>query len=169
MGPRKPITALQTEYSLWTREPEQEVFPVCRELSIGFVPYSPLGRGFLTGAMTSTDELADNDFRRANPRFQKDALQQNLRIVKDVQKMAQEKGCLAAQLALAWVLKQGASHGIDIVPIPGTRRSSFLEQNAGALAVDLTQADLDLLDRLIPVGAASGERYTAEGMKGINA
>lgn len=164
-----PIAALQSEYSLWTREPEEDVFPVCKELAIGFVPYSPLGRGFLTGAMTSTDDLAEDDFRRANPRFQKSALEQNMGIVKVVQEMAQEKECSAAQLALAWVMKKGTSFGIDIVPIPGTKRTSYLEQNVGALSVELTSDDLDRIDRLVPVGAASGERYTAEGMKGVNA
>jgi len=155
-----PITAVQSEYSLWTREPEEDVFPVCRDLEIGFVPYSPLGRGFLTGAMTSTSDLAQDDFRRANPRFQKDALEQNMGIVNVVKSMAQDKGCVAAQLALAWVLRKGASCGIDIVPIPGTKRSS---------SVDITAEDLKQIDRLVPVGAAMGERYTAEGMKGVNA
>jgi len=164
-----PITALQSEYSLWTREPEEELFALCRELSIGFVPYSPLGRGVLTGSMTSTDELAEDDFRRANPRFQKTAIEQNMGIVEVVQDIAQEKECLAAQLALAWVIKKGQSCGVDIVPIPGTKRSSYLEQNVGALSVELSMADLDRIDNLVPVGAAVGERYTAEGMKGVNA
>jgi len=164
-----PITALQTEYSLWTREPEQDVLPVCQELEIGFVPYSPLGRGFLTGAMTSTDELAEDDFRRANPRFQKEAMDQNMGIVEAVQSMAREKGCLPAQLALAWVMKKGAGFGVNTVPIPGTKRCSYLEQNVGALSVELTADDIDRLDELVPIGAATGERYTAEGMKGVNA
>lgn len=164
-----PITALQSEYSLWTREPEEDVFPTCRELEIGFVPYSPLGRGFLTGTMTSTNDLAEDDFRRANPRFQKAAVDQNMSILEAVQSMAREKDCLPAQLALAWVVKKSASFGISIVPIPGTKRSSFLEQNVGALSVDLTTEDTDRLDTLVPIGAATGERYTAEGMKGVNA
>lgn len=164
-----PITALQSEYSLWTREPEEDVFPVCQELEIGFVPYSPLGRGFLTGTMASTNDLAADDFRRANPRFQKSAMDKNMGIVRVVETMAQKKNCLPAQLALAWVLKKGASFGITIVPIPGTKRSSFLEQNVGALSVDLTTEDADQLDNLVPIGAAKGERYTAEGMKGVNA
>jgi len=164
-----PITALQTEYSLWTREPENEVFSTCKELEIGFVAYSPLGRGFLTGALTSVNELAENDFRRANPRFQKTEFEQNMEIVRVVQEMATEKECTAAQLALAWVLKKGESSGVNIVPIPGTKRSVYLEQNVGALSVTLTKADMDQLDLLVPVGAARGERYTAEGMKGVNA
>jgi len=164
-----PIAALQSEYSLWTREPEEDVFPVCQELEIGFVPYSPLGRGFLTGTMTSTNDLAEDDFRRANPRFQQAAVDQNMSIVEAVQAMAREKDCLPAQLALAWVLKKGASFGIGVVPIPGTKRSSYLEQNVGALSVDLTTEDANRLDKLVPIGAAIGERYTAEGMKGVNA
>ena len=164
-----PITALQSEYSLWTREPEAEVLATCRELGIGFVPYAPLGRGFLTGAMTSTDDLAVDDFRRANPRFADGNLDGNLRLVRAVQDMAREKGCAPAQLALAWVLAQGRVHGVAIVPIPGTKRIAYLEQNAGALSVELSADDLDRLDRLVPIGAAMGERYTAEGMKGVNA
>ncbi len=163
------ITALQTEYSLWTREAENDVFAVCKELDIGFVPYSPLGRGFLTGAMNTTDELAENDFRRANPRFQKDALEKNMVIVSVLQTMAKDKACSPAQLALAWVLKKGETIGIDIAPIPGTKRSSYLEENVGALSVALAKDELDQLDRLIPIGVAVGDRYTAEGMKGVNA
>jgi len=164
-----PITALQTEYSLWTREPEEDVLPVCHDLEIGFVPYSPLGRGFLTGVMTSTDNLAEDDFRRANPRFQKSAMEKNMSIVRVVETMARDKNCLPAQLALAWAMKKGASFGVNIVPIPGTKRCSYLEQNAAALSVELTAADIAQLDNLVPVGAATGERYTAEGMKGVNA
>lgn len=164
-----PITALQSEYSLWTRDPEGEVFDTCRELGIGFVSYSPLGRGFLTGAITSTAGLADDDFRRANPRFADDAIGSNLAIVRTVRAMAEEKGCTPAQLALAWVIAQGDAHGLPIVPIPGTKRAAYLEQNVGALAVELTARDLERLDRLVPMGAAVGERYTAEGMKGVNA
>ena len=163
-----PITALQTEYSLWTREPEQEIFSVCKELDIGFVPYSPLGRGFLTGAMNSLDELAEDDFRRANPRFKDGNFASNAGIVHSIQNMAQEKDCTPAQLALAWVLKQGEEFGIGIAPIPGTKRISYLEQNFGALSVELTTDELDKLNQLVPIGAAIGERYTAEGMKGVH-
>ena len=164
-----PIAALQSEYSLWTRDPEGDVFETCRELGIGFVPYSPLGRGFLTGAITSTDGLADDDFRRANPRFQDDAIGSNLAIVETVKAMANEKGCTPAQFALAWVIARASVHGLPIVPIPGTKRASYLEQNVGALSVTLTTDDLARLDRAVPIGAATGERYTAEGMKGVNA
>ena len=160
-----PISALQSEYSLWTREPEDGVLEACRELGVGFVPYAPLGRGFLTGAMSSTAGLADDDFRRANPRFAAENIDGNLAIVRAVQRLAAEKSCTPAQLALAWVLAQGD----DIVPIPGTRRIAHLEQNAGALGVEMTADDLDRLDRLVPPGAAHGERYTIEGMKGIDA
>ncbi|WP_026479065.1 aldo/keto reductase [Ahrensia sp. 13_GOM-1096m] len=159
-----PITALQSEYSLWTRDPEDGVLAMCRELGIGFVPYSPLGRGFLTGQMTTTDDLDDDDFRRAHPRFAEGNFQNNLAIVTHVKQLAKEKDCTAAQIALAWVLAQGK----DIVPIPGTKRIPYLEENARALDVTLTTADLDRLDRLVPSGAAHGERYTAEGMKGVN-
>ncbi len=159
------ITALQSEYSLWTRDPEDGPLALCRELGIGFVPYAPLGRGFLTGQMTSTDSLADDDFRRANPRFSRENIDGNLAIVRKVTELAREKACTPAQLALAWVLAQGD----HIVPIPGTKRIAYLEQNAGALGVELTAADLERLDRLVPPGSAHGERYTAEGMKGVNA
>ena len=164
-----PIAARQSEYSLWTRDPEGGVLDTCRELGIGFVAYSPLGRGFLTGAITSTDELADDDFRRANPRFQDDAIGSNLAIVETVKAMAKQKGCTPAQLALAWVVAQGDVHGLSIVPIPGTKRASYLEQNVGALSVNLTAEDVAKLDRAVPRGAAAGERYTTEGMKGVNA
>lgn len=159
-----PITALQSEYSLWTRDPEDGPLALCREFGIGFVPYSPLGRGFLTGQMTSADDLDDDDFRRAHPRFADGNFQSNLTIVRHVQQLALEKACTPAQLALAWVLAQGN----DVVPIPGTKRIAYLEENAGALDVTLTPADLDRLNRLVPPGAARGERYTAEGMKGVN-
>ncbi len=164
-----PITALQSEYSLWTRDPEDGVFDTCRDLGVGFVPYSPLGRGFLTGAMTSTQDLAENDFRRANPRFAADNLDGNLSIVRSVRRLAEEKECTPAQLALAWVIAQGQVHNVSIVPIPGTKRIRYLEQNAGALSVTLTPKDLQRLDHMIPPGAALGDRYTAEGMKGVNA
>ena len=160
-----PVTALQSEYSLWTREPEDGVLEACRELGVGFVPYAPLGRGFLTGAMSSTAGLADDDFRRANPRFAAENIGGNLAIVRAVRRLADEKSCTPAQLALAWVLAQGD----DVVPIPGTRRIAHLEQNAGALGVEVTADDLDRLDQLVPPGAVRGERYTIEGMKGIDA
>lgn len=151
-----PVTALQTEWSLWTRDVETDgVLDVVRELGIGFVPYSPLGRGFLTGAITSPDDFADDDFRRDNPRFQGEAFAQNLRMVERVRAIAQEKGCTPAQLALAWVLAQGP----DVVPIPGTKRVERLEENVGALDVHLTADDLARLDEAAPAGATAGERY----------
>lgn len=150
-----PITALQTEYSLWTRDPESEILPVCRELGIGFVPYSPLGRGFLTGQFKSPDDLRQDDYRRHSPRFQGEAFRRNLDLVRAIEEMAQDKGCTPAQLALAWVLAQGD----DIVPIPGTKRRTYLDDNLGALDVTLSEADLRRIDEVLPPGAASGERY----------
>jgi aryl-alcohol dehydrogenase-like predicted oxidoreductase len=147
-----PISALQTEYSIWARQPEAEIIPTIRELGIGFVPYSPLGRGFLTGTVRSVDDLAEDDFRRFQPRFQGDNLGQNIAIVSLIDEIAAEKGATAAQIALAWVHAQGA----DVVPIPGTKRRTYLEDNAGALGVTL---DTDDLTRLGAVGAAAGERY----------
>ncbi|MFC0629360.1 aldo/keto reductase [Kribbella deserti] len=147
-----PITALQTEYSLWTRDPEAEILPVTRELGIGFVAYSPLGRGFLTGALRSTDHLAADDFRLQNPRFSPENLAQNLRIVDEVEAVAAEVGCTPAQLALAWLLAQGN----DIAPIPGTKRVSRLEENAAADAIELTPAQLDRLNAIEP---PAGDRY----------
>ena len=160
-----PITALQSEYSLWTRDPEGDVLATCRELGVGFVAYSPLGRGALTGAMTSIDGLDADDFRRANPRFSDENLPVNLARIDRIRAVADEKGCTPAQLALAWVLARGS----DVVPIPGTKRQSYLEQNVAAAAVELTPADLAHLDAVMPVGAAAGARYTPEGMKGVNA
>lgn len=148
-----PITALQTEYSLWTRHVESEILPTLRELGIGLVPYSPLGRGFLTGTITSTDSLAPDDFRRHNPRFQGDALEANLKIVEAVRTIAEAKGATPGQIALAWVLAQGA----DVVPIPGTKRVAYLEENVGAAAVQLSPADLTQIEDAVP--AAVGERY----------
>jgi aryl-alcohol dehydrogenase-like predicted oxidoreductase len=148
-----PITALQTEYSLWTRHIEDEILPVVRKLGIGLVPYSPLGRGFLTGTITSTDGLDPSDFRRHNPRFQGEALDTNLQIVEAVRSVAGRKGATPGQLALAWVLAQGD----DVVPIPGTKRVRYLEENVAAARVTLTQDDLDELERAVP--AAVGERY----------
>ncbi|UVF17681.1 aldo/keto reductase [Microvirga terrae] len=156
-----PITALQTEYSLWSRDPEDEILPTVRELGIGFVPYSPLGRGFLTGQIKSVDDLAADDFRRISPRFQGENFQKNLDLVREVEAMAQEKGCAPSQLALAWVLAQGN----DIVPIPGTKRRRYLEENAGAVDVSLTKDDLARIDHIIPPGAAAGTRYPEPGMK----
>jgi len=158
-----PISALQTEYSLWSRDPEGEILPTVRALGIGFVAYSPLGRGFLSGAIRSPDALAQNDWRRMNPRFQGDNLAANLALVARVEALAREKGLTAAQLALAWVLARGG----DIVPIPGTRRPGRLQENAAAAAVALTPADLARLDEVAPPGAAAGTRYPAAGMKAV--
>ncbi|GAA4350286.1 aldo/keto reductase [Angustibacter luteus] len=150
-----PITALQTEYSLWTRHVESQILPTLRELGIGLVPYSPLGRGFLTGAITSADQLDASDFRRHNPRFVGDALEHNLALVEAVREIAEGKGATPAQLALAWVLAQGP----DVVPIPGTRRVNRLEENVGADSVELTGDDLARIERAFPKDAAQGERY----------
>ncbi|MEG4291980.1 aldo/keto reductase [Microcoleus sp. C2C3] len=151
-----PISALQTEYSLWSREPESEILPTCRELGIGFVPYSPLGRGFLTGKIKSRDTLSEGDYRAGlYPRLQGDNLQQNLELVEQIEQMAAAKGIKAGQLALAWVLAQGE----DIVPIPGTKRRTYLEENIAAVAVTLTPAELDQLAKALPLGIAAGDRY----------
>jgi aryl-alcohol dehydrogenase-like predicted oxidoreductase len=150
-----PITALQTEYSLWEREPETKVFPVLAELGIGFVPYSPLGRGFLTGQLRSPDDFAADDFRRHSPRFQGENFTRNLQLVDRVKELADEKQCSPAQLALAWLLAQGD----HIVPIPGTKKRERLAENLGAAAVELSAADLARLDELAPAGAAAGARY----------
>jgi len=159
-----PITALQTEYSLWSREPEDGILGVCRELGIGFVPYSPLGRGFLTGQIKKYDDLAEDDYRRNAPRFQGENFQKNLELVTRIQEIAKEKGCTPAQLALAWVLAQGE----DIVPIPGTKRRKYLEENVGALEVQLTAEDLRRIDEIAPKGIAAGERYAEAAMKAVN-
>jgi aryl-alcohol dehydrogenase-like predicted oxidoreductase len=156
-----PITALQSEYSLWTRDPEDEVLSVCRELGIGFVPYSPLGRGFLTGKIQSPKDLPDDDYRKTTPRFQGENFQRNLELVKRVEEIAREKRCTPAQLALAWVLAQGG----DIVPIPGTKRRKYLQENVGALDVDLTSKDLARIDAVAPRGAFVGSRYPEAMMK----
>jgi aryl-alcohol dehydrogenase-like predicted oxidoreductase len=150
-----PISALQTEYSLWTRELEAEILPTLRELSIGLVSYSPLGRGFLTGQITSFDDLDSDDFRRVNPRFAPDNLERNLELVRRIRAIAAEKDCTAGQLALAWVLAQGE----DVVPIPGTKRRTYLEQNVAAVELELDASDLERLDEAAPVGAAAGDRY----------
>ena len=157
-----PITAVQTEYSLWTRDPEPEVLPTCRELGIGFVPYSPLGRGFLSGRFKSPDDLDEGDFRKHGPRFTGDNLQANLRIVEKVAEIADEKGTTPAQLALAWVLARGD----DLVPIPGTKRRKYLEDNARAVDVELTDEDLARLDAELP--KVAGARYDEAGMASVN-
>lgn len=159
-----PITALQTEYSLWSRDPEDELLGVVRELGIGFVPYSPLGRGFLSGEIKSIDDLAPDDFRRTNPRFAGDNFQKNLDLVDAVGAIAADKGVTAAQLALAWVLAQGE----DLVPIPGTRCIATLEQNAAAADIVLTPDDLVRIEAVFPPGAAAGERYAPGGMSSLN-
>ncbi|TYB32915.1 MAG: aldo/keto reductase [Flexistipes sinusarabici] len=159
-----PITALQTEYSLWSRDVEDEILPTCRELGIGFVPYSPLGRGFLTGAIQKFEDLPEDDYRRHSPRFQGKNFQKNLDLVQKIKEIAQEKGCTPSQLALAWLLAQGE----DIVPIPGTKRISYLKENIEALQITLTNEDLQRIDKVAPKGAAAGERYDAERMKSVN-
>lgn len=159
-----PITALQTEYSLWSRDVEDEILPVCRELGIGFVPYSPLGRGFLTGQIRSFDDLAEDDFRRFSPRFQGENFQKNLDLVDRIREIASEKNCAPSQLALAWLLAQGE----DIVPIPGTKKSKYLLENAGAVNVKLTKEELQRIDAAAPKGSAAGERYEQNGMKTLN-
>jgi aryl-alcohol dehydrogenase-like predicted oxidoreductase len=159
-----PITALQTEYSLWTRDPEDGILATCRELGIGFVAYSPLGRGFLTGQFRSPQDFPEDDYRRNSPRFQGENFQKNLNLVKKVEEIAREKGCQPAQLALAWVLAQGK----DIVPIPGTKRRRYLEENAGALDVHLSKEDLRRMDEVFPRDAASGQRYPEHMMALVN-
>lgn len=159
-----PISALQTEYSLWTRDPEEEILATCRELGIGFVAYSPLGRGFLSGRFKKPEDLAADDYRRHNPRFQGDNFSRNQALAEAVQAMAREKKCTASQLALAWVLAQGD----DIVPIPGTKRRRYIEENAGATDVRLSPEDMRRIDRAIPRNSASGLRYPEAGMKRVN-
>jgi aryl-alcohol dehydrogenase-like predicted oxidoreductase len=158
------ITAVQTELSLWSRDAEAEVIPTVRELGIGYVAYSPLGRGFLSGRFKSPDDFPDDDFRKFHPRFQGENFQKNLDLVREVERMAEEKGCTTAQLALAWVLAQGD----DIVPIPGTKHVRYLDENIGALEVKLTPEDLRRLDEILPPGAAAGERYHSRGMETVN-
>lgn len=159
-----PIVALQTEYSLWSRDPEGDLLDTCRELSIGFVAYSPLGRGFLTGKITSPSDLADGDSRHDQPRFQGDNLQSNLELVVRVQDIAREKNCTPGQLALAWLLAQGN----DIVPIPGTKRRTYLDENLDAVEVSLTDDDLRRLDAAVPRSSTVGERYPARAMSALN-
>jgi len=159
-----PIAALQTEYSLWSREPEGELLDTVRELGIGFVAYSPLGRGFLTAKITSLDELAEDDWRRSMPRFEQENFRRNMELVERIRALAADKGCTPAQLALAWLLAQGE----DIVPIPGTKRRRYLEENVGALDVRLTPEELAEIDTILPPGAAAGPRYPERGMRTIN-
>jgi len=159
-----PITALQTEYSLWTRDPEDEVLPVCRELGIGFVAYSPLGRGFLSGRFRKPEDLPADDFRRNHPRFQGENFQKNLDLVHRVEEIAREKRCTPSQLALAWLLAQGE----EIVPIPGTKRRRYLEENVGAIEITLSEGDLRRIEEAAPQGVTSGPRYPEGGMLTIN-
>jgi aryl-alcohol dehydrogenase-like predicted oxidoreductase len=159
-----PITALQTEYSLWSRDPEDEILPLCRELGIGFVPYSPLGRGFIAGRFKKFDDLPADDFRRNSPRFQGENFPRNLELASRIADLALAKGCTAAQLALAWVLAQGE----DIVPIPGTKHLKYLEENAVAPLVHLTAGDLAHIEEVSPRGAAAGPRYNETGMAAVN-
>src|SRR6266571_5186364 len=159
-----PISALQTEYSLWSRDPEDEILPTCRALGIGFVAYSPLGRGFLSGQIRRYEDLAPDDWRRSNPRFQGENFTRNLELVARIAELARAKRCTPSQLALAWVLAQGK----DIVPIPGTKRVRYLEENAAAAAITLSAAELEAIDAVFPKGAAAGERYAAGGMAAVN-
>ncbi|MDB5085667.1 MAG: Auxin-induced protein [Bacilli bacterium] len=159
-----PISALQTEYSLWSRDVEDEILPTCRELGIGFVPYSPLGRGFLTGQIKKFEDLAEDDYRRFSPRFQGENFNKNLELVDRIEQMAKEKNCSPSQLALAWLLAQGD----DIVPIPGTKRRKYLEENIGAISVKLTAEDLEQINRIAPQGVAAGTRYPEHNMSTVN-
>jgi aryl-alcohol dehydrogenase-like predicted oxidoreductase len=158
------VSALQTEYSLWSREPEDEIIPACRALGIGFVPYAPLGRGFLTGSYKSIEDFRSDDYRRSSPRFQGENFEKNLALVRHIEALAADKGCTPSQLALAWVLAQGD----DVVPIPGTKHRKYLEENIRALEVELTPADLEEIDEVAPLGVAAGERYHEAGMRTVN-
>lgn len=159
-----PVSVLQTEYSLWSRDVEDEILPTIRELGIGFVPYSPLGRGFLTGQIQKFEDLAEEDYRRFSPRFQGENFEKNIQLVDKIKEIAKEKDCEASQLALAWLLAQGE----DIVPIPGTKRRKYLDENVRAVDLKLTDEDLARIDEAAPRGAAAGLRYPEAGMKGIN-
>ena len=154
-----PITAVQSEYSLWTRDPEHGILPACRELGVGFVPFSPLGRGFLTGTVRSLDPLPENDFRRGIPRFTAENLSHNLELADRLATVAREKGCTPAQLALAWLLHQGE----EVVPIPGTKRRRYLEENVAATEIRLTRSDLERAEAAVPPGAVAGARYSPSG------
>ena len=159
-----PISALQTEYSLWTRDPEDEILPTCRKLGIGFVPYSPLGRGWLTGKIRKPEDLAADDWRHNHPRFQGENFQKNLNLVARVERVALDKGCTPSQIALAWLLAQGP----DIVPIPGTKRRTYLEENVGAADLTLKDSDLRRIAEVAPRGVAAGARYSEAAMRTIN-
>jgi aryl-alcohol dehydrogenase-like predicted oxidoreductase len=159
-----PITALQTEFSLWSREPEEEILGTCRELGVGFVAYSPLGRGFLTGQFKSFEDFPQDDYRRNSPRFQGENFQKNLDLVHRIEEIANEKGCKPSQLALAWVLAQDE----NIVPIPGTKRRKYLEENIAALDIKLSAEDLRRIDEIFPTGAAAGLRYPEHMMSTVN-
>jgi aryl-alcohol dehydrogenase-like predicted oxidoreductase len=159
-----PITALQTEYSLWSRDPEDEILAICHELGIGFVAYSPLGRGFLTGQFQKFEDIPVNDYRRHAPRFQGENFEKNLRLVERIKEIAAQKDCTPAQLALAWVLSRGES----VVPIPGTKRRTYLDQNLGALEISISAAELLRIDEIAPLGVAAGERYAPNGMQRVN-
>jgi aryl-alcohol dehydrogenase-like predicted oxidoreductase len=159
-----PITALQTEYSLWTRDPEEEILATCRELGVGFVAYSPLGRGFLTGQFARFEDLPEDDYRRFSPRFQGENFQKNLDLVRGIDEIAKEKGCQPSQLALAWVLAQDK----NIVPIPGTKRRKYLEENVAAIDLKACDKDLRRIDAIFPTGAAAGLRYPEHMMNTIN-
>jgi aryl-alcohol dehydrogenase-like predicted oxidoreductase len=160
-----PVAAVQSEYSLWTRDPEQGILQACKELGTAFCAYSPLGRGFLTGKFNATTTLDANDFRSFNPRFTGGNLQANLSIVHTVRQLAADKGCSPAQLALAWLLAQGEF----VIPIPGTKRETYLRENLGAIDVALTQYEMQAISAALPAGSAAGQRYSDEGMKGLNA
>lgn len=159
-----PIAALQSEYSLWSRDPEDEILAVCHELGIGFVAYSPLGRGFLTGQFQKFEDIPENDYRRHAPRFQGENFEKNLKLVERIKEIAAQKGCTPAQLALAWVL----SRGENVVPIPGTKRRTYLDQNLGALEISISAAELLLIDEIAPLGVAAGARYAPSGMQRVN-
>jgi aryl-alcohol dehydrogenase-like predicted oxidoreductase len=159
-----PISAVQTEYSLWTRDVEAEILPVCRELGIGFVPYSPLGRGFLTGKFKQPDDLPPGDRRRVFPRFQGGNFERNVKLAEEIQALATRKNCSAAQLALAWVLAQGE----DVVPIPGTKRRKYLEENVGSLRVELTPAEREEISAALPPQAIAGARYPEAALQAVN-
>ena len=159
-----PVAALQTEYSLWTRDVEAEILPTCRELGIGFVPYSPLGRGFLGGKIKAAGDLEPGDRRLDMPRFQGENLRRNLEIVRRIEALAKRKKCTPAQLAIAWLLAQGD----DIVPIPGTKRRRYLEENMKAVEIQLTASEIQEIDDKLPAGMTAGDRYPAEMMKAVN-